>query len=63
MGRKLQTIYEYFSDYTEKKIEDVIYGLSIDEKLIIMSDLGTIYIIHHHKRIGVRKIVKSIMDL
>lgn len=40
MGRKLQTIYEYFSDYTEKKIEDVIYGLSIDEKLIIMSRFG-----------------------
>ena len=40
MGRKLQTIYEYFSDYTEKQIDDMIYGLSIDEKLIIRSRFG-----------------------
>ena len=40
MGRKLQTIYEYFSDYTEQQIDDMIYGLSIDEKLIIRSRFG-----------------------
>lgn len=40
MGRKLQTVYEYFSDYTEKQIEDVIYELSIDEILIIRSRFG-----------------------
>ena len=40
MGRKLQTVYEYFSDYTEKQIDDMIYGLSIDEKLIIRSRFG-----------------------
>lgn len=29
MGRKLQTIYEYFSDYSEKQIDDMMCKLSI----------------------------------
>lgn len=37
MGRKLQTIYEYFSDYTEEQINSVVYGLSVDEILVIKS--------------------------
>ena len=40
MGRKLQTIYEYFSDYTEKQINSVVYGLSVDEILVIKSRYG-----------------------
>lgn len=40
MGRKLQTIYEYFSDYTEEQVNNVIYGLSVDEILVIKSRFG-----------------------
>lgn len=40
MGRNLQTIYEYFSDYTEEQINNVIYGLSVDEILVIKSRFG-----------------------
>ena len=40
MGRKLQTIYEYFSDYTEEQINSVVYGLSVDEILVIKSRYG-----------------------
>jgi len=40
MGRNLQTIYEYFSDYTEEQVNNVIYGLSVDEILVIKSRLG-----------------------
>ena len=40
MKRKLQTIYEYFSDYTEKEIDAVVNSLSDDEKLIIRSRYG-----------------------
>lgn len=40
MGRKLQTIYEYFNDYTEEQINSVVYGLSVDEILVIKSRYG-----------------------
>lgn len=40
MGRNLQTIYEYFSDYTEEQVNNVIYGLSVDEILVIKSRFG-----------------------
>lgn len=40
MGRNLQTIYEYFSDYTEEQVNNVIYGLSVDEILVIKSRYG-----------------------
>lgn len=40
MGRKLQTIYEYLSDYTEKEIDDAIFTLSMDDKLIIRECYG-----------------------
>lgn len=40
MGRNLQTIYEYFSDYTEEQVNYVIYGLSVDEILVIKSRFG-----------------------
>lgn len=40
MGRKLQTIYEYLSDYTEKEIDDAIFNLSMDDKLIIRECYG-----------------------
>lgn len=40
MGRKLQTIYEYLSDYTEKEIDDAIFNLSIDDKIIIRERYG-----------------------
>lgn len=40
MGRKLQTIYEYFCDYSEKEIDDMIYSLSLEEKLIIRDRYG-----------------------
>lgn len=40
MGRKLQTIYEYLSDYTEKEIDDAIFTLSMDDKLIIRERYG-----------------------
>ena len=40
MGRNLQTIFEYFSDYTEEQVNNVIYGLSVDEILVIKSRYG-----------------------
>ena len=40
MGRRLQTIYEYLSDYTEKEIDDVINNLSLEEKLVIEKRYG-----------------------
>lgn len=40
MSKKLQTIYEYFSDYIEKEIDDMIYSLSIEEKLVIRDRYG-----------------------
>lgn len=40
MGKKLQTIYEYFGDYSEEKIDDMIHSLSIEEKLIIRARYG-----------------------
>ena len=40
MERNLQTIYEYFSDYTEEQVNNVIYGLSVDEILVIKSRFG-----------------------
>ena len=35
MGRKLQTIYEYFCDYSEEQIDNIIYNLSLEERIII----------------------------
>lgn len=40
MGRKLQTIYEYFSDYSEKQIDDMMCKLSIYDKSLIISRFG-----------------------
>lgn len=40
MGRRLQTIYEYFSDYSEQEIDNIIYSLSLDEKLVIRARYG-----------------------
>ncbi len=40
MARKLQTIYEYLNDYTEKEINDAIFKLSIDDKLVIRERYG-----------------------
>lgn len=40
MGRRLQTIYEYFSDYSVQEIDDMIHSLSIEEKLIIRARYG-----------------------
>ena len=40
MGRRLQTIYEYLSDYTENEIDDAIFNLSMDDKLIIRERYG-----------------------
>lgn len=40
MGRRLQTIYEYFSYYSVQEIDDMLYNLSIEEKRIIMARYG-----------------------
>ena len=40
MGRKLQTIYEYLSDYQESDIDAVIDKLETEDKLIIRSRYG-----------------------
>ena len=40
MGKKLQTIYEYFKEYSEKDIDDMIYNLSMDDKLVIRARFG-----------------------
>ena len=40
MGRKLQTIYEYFSDYSKEEIVNVILMLTSDEKSVILKRYG-----------------------
>lgn len=40
MGRKLQTIYEYFCDYSEEQIDNIIYNLSLEERIIIRDRYG-----------------------
>lgn len=40
MGRKFNTIYEYFGDYSEKEINSVICNLSLDEILILKYRYG-----------------------
>lgn len=40
MAKKLQTIYEYFSDYSVQEIDDMIYNLSLDDKMIIKARYG-----------------------
>lgn len=40
MGKKLKTIYEYLCKYTEKEIDDMIYDLSLDEKILIRDRYG-----------------------
>lgn len=40
MGRKLQTVYERFSDYSEQEIDNMIYSLSQEEQLIIRARYG-----------------------
>ncbi len=40
MARKLQTIYEYFSDYSCQEIDEVIWGLSLEEQAIIKDRYG-----------------------
>lgn len=40
MGRKFNTIYEYFSDYSEEEINSVICNLSLDEILILKYRYG-----------------------
>lgn len=40
MGRRLQTIYEYLSDYQENEINAAINNLSLEEKLVIEKRYG-----------------------
>lgn len=40
MAMKLQTIYQYFSNYTEKEIEDMICSLSLEDQSIIKARFG-----------------------
>ena len=40
MGRRLQTIYEYLSDYQESEINTAINDLSLEEKLVIEKRYG-----------------------
>ena len=40
MGRKLQTIYEYFNEYSVDEVDIVIDNLTIEEKLIIRARYG-----------------------
>ncbi len=40
MGRRIQTVYEYFSEYPEKEIDDMIFDLSIEEKLLVRDRYG-----------------------
>ena len=40
MGRRLQTIYEYFSDYSAQEIDEMIRDLSVEERLLIKSRYG-----------------------
>ena len=49
MGRKLQTIYEYFCDYSEKEIDEMIYSLSLEEKLVIRDRYGNDLHLGHKK--------------
>lgn len=41
MGRKIQTIYEYFSDYKVEEIDEIIRNLPIEEKIIISDRYGS----------------------
>ena len=40
MGKKLRTIYEYFEDYTEEEIDEVIASLSEKDKIILRDRFG-----------------------
>ena len=40
MGKKLQTIYEYFNDYNELEIDNMIDSLTIEEKLLLRARYG-----------------------
>ena len=40
MGRKIQSIYEYFSEFSEQEIDDMIFDLSMPEKLLIRDRYG-----------------------
>lgn len=40
MARKLQSIYEYFNEYSEEEINKAIYNLSIEDKLILWCRYG-----------------------
>lgn len=40
MGRRLQTIYEYLSDYQENEINAAINNLSLEEKLVVEKRYG-----------------------
>ena len=40
MGRKIQSIYEYLCNYTEKEIDDIICDLSFEEKALIKDRYG-----------------------
>ena len=40
MSRKLQTIYEYFKEYSEEMIDNVISNLSTDEKILLIIRYG-----------------------
>lgn len=41
MGKRLRTIYEVFSDYTVQEIDNMINGLSFEEKSLLYSRYGT----------------------
>jgi len=40
MGKKMQNIYEYLCNYTEKEIDDTIQALSIEEQILIKDRYG-----------------------
>lgn len=40
MGRKAQTIYEYFKEYPEEMIDKVISNLSTDDKILLVIRYG-----------------------
>ncbi|MBQ9853698.1 MAG: hypothetical protein IJO57_01535 [Bacilli bacterium] len=40
MAKKMQSIYEYFNNYSEKEIDNVINGLSDSEKLVVRERYG-----------------------
>ena len=47
MGRKLQSIYDYLCDYTIEEIDNMIFDLTIEEKLLIRDRYGND--LHHPK--------------